>query len=103
MSGNVYKGSIPKGLCGCSGFWWGPPSRSKEIQHLQFKELPVQPQDNMGSVLAKYLVGNLAWVPPFGGNFGTGGSGIGRGAAKERLRHHLVLAIMKLKSFGKMA
>ena len=67
MSGNVYKGSIHKGLCGCSGFWWGPPSRSKEIQHLQFKELPVQPQDNMGSVLAKYLVGNLAWVPPFGG------------------------------------
>ena len=92
-----------KGLCGCSGFWWGPPSRSKEIQHLQFKELLVQPQDNMGSVLAKYLVGNLAWLPPFGGIFGTGGSGKGRGAAKESLHHDLFQVLMKLKSFGKKA
>jgi hypothetical protein len=57
----------------------------------------------MGSLLVKYLVGNLASVLPLGGIFGTGGSGIGRGATKERFRRDLILALMKMKSFGKKA
>jgi hypothetical protein len=57
----------------------------------------------MGSVLVKYLVGNLAWVRPLGGIFGTGGSDIGRGATEERLCRDRILALMKMKSFGKKA
>jgi hypothetical protein len=35
--------------------------------------------------------------------FSTGRSGIGRGATKEKLHRDLVLALMKMKSFGKKA
>ena len=58
----------------------GLPPRNKEIAMSSVcGVLLVQPQYIMGSVLAKYLVGNLAWVPPEGGILGTGGSGRWRG------------------------
>jgi hypothetical protein len=55
----------------------------------------------MGYVLVKYLVRNLAWVLPFGGIFGMGGSSIGRGDTKEIIRRDLVMALTELKRFGK--
>ena len=45
---------------------------SKKSATFQMSEASSATTIHMGSVLVKYLVGNLTWVPPFGGIYGTG-------------------------------
>ena len=55
-----------------------------------------------GLYLSQVLSGKPRQDTAIGWILVAGGSG-GRGAAKEKLRHNLVLATTKMKSFGNMA